>query len=74
MTNTPASTHPVVKSLLTYQDVAKILQVTDRTVWQLVKDGVLPAVRFGRIVRIDPEDLTVFIRKAKDGQGVRHAS
>ena len=74
MTNTPAPTHPGDNPLLTYQEAAKVLQVTDRTVWQLVKDGVLPAVRFGRIVRIDPEDLKTFIRKAKDGQGVRHAS
>ena len=51
--------------LLTYEDAAKILQVTDRTVWQLVKDRKLAAVRFGRSVRIDPADLQTFIEQAK---------
>ncbi len=54
-------------TLLTYQDVAKLLQVTDRTVWQLVKDGDLPALRFGGSVRIDPEDLRTFLKQAKQG-------
>lgn len=51
--------------LMTYQDAAKVLCVTDRTVWQLVKDGHLPAVRFGRSVRIDPADLREFINRSK---------
>ena len=51
--------------LLTYRDAAKLLHVTDRTVWQLVKDGALPAVRFRRTVRIDPADLQSFIDRAK---------
>ena len=51
--------------LLTYPEVAKLLHVTDRTVWQLVKDGKLRAVRFGRSVRVDPVDLRAFIEQAK---------
>lgn len=58
--------------LLTYQDAAKQLRVTDRTIWQLVKDGKLPAVKFGRSVRIEPADLRAFIQRAK-GQGVGNA-
>lgn len=53
--------------LLTYRQAAKVLGVTDRTVWTLVNDGTLPAVRFGRSVRIDPADLRTFIERAKDG-------
>ena len=67
MTNAP-------NALLTYQEAAELLGVSDRTIWALVSRKQLAAVRFGRIVRIDPEDLKVFIRKAKDGQGVSHAS
>ena len=67
MTNAP-------NALLTYQEAAELLGVSDRTIWALVSRKQLAAVRFGRIVRIDPEDLKVFIRKAKDGQGVDHAS
>ena len=67
MTNAP-------NALLTYQEAAELLGVSDRTIWALVSRKQLAAVRFGRIVRIDPEDLKVFIRKAKDGQGVSHVS
>ena len=74
MTNTPASTHPVVKPLLTYREAGEILGVTERTIFRLVQDGEIPNVKFGRSVRIDPDDLCVFIKKAKDGQGRKHAN
>ena len=59
----PATTD--APTLLTYKQAAEILQVSDRTVWQLVKDGQLRAVRFGRTVRIDRQDLDAFIEAAK---------
>jgi len=57
--------------LLTYREAAKLLGVTDRTVWQLVKDGKLQNVKFGRSVRIDPVDLKTFVEQAKC-RGVDH--
>ena len=51
--------------LLTYRQAAEILGVTDRTIWTLVDQGKLPAVRFGRSVRIDPADLRGLINSAK---------
>jgi len=51
--------------LLTYRQAAEILGVTDRTIWTLVDQGKLPAVRFGRSVRIDPDDLRGLINSAK---------
>lgn len=74
MTKSAATTSSVgqgsngAAALLTYREVGKILNVTDRTVWQLVKDGKLQAVRFGRTVRIDPADLRAFIERAKQGR------
>ena len=60
--------HPAtVERLLTYDGAAKALGVSDRTVWALVDRGDLPAVRFGRSVRIDPADLQAFIERAKEG-------
>lgn len=56
---------PPVDPLLTYREAAGVLGVTDRTVWTLVDRGDLPAVRFGRSVRIDPADLRAFINSAK---------
>lgn len=55
----------VVERLLTYKQAGQLLGVTDRTVWTLVNAGELPAVRFGRSVRIDPADLRAFIENAK---------
>ena len=69
--NTPT---PNIHKLLSYQEAAELLGVSDRTIWALVRRKQLTSVRFGRIVRIDPEDLKVFIRKAKDSQEVSHAS
>ena len=65
MTNTPASTPPVVKPLLTYREAGKLLGVTERTIFRLVRDGEITNVKFGRSVRIDPDDLRRFIEKAK---------
>jgi excisionase family DNA binding protein len=55
----------VVKPLLTYREVAEVLGVTDRTVWELVRKGELRNVRVGRSVRIDPADLKQFIEDSK---------
>lgn len=51
--------------LLTYQQAADILQVSDRTIWAMVDRGEIRAVRFGRSVRIDLRDLDVFIQSSK---------
>ncbi len=53
---------------LTYKQAGELLQVSDRTVWSLVDRGELPAVRFGRTVRIDRRDLDAFIQRAKGGR------
>ena len=56
-------------ALLDYPRAAKRLGVSKRTLWTLVKNGSIPAVRFaGRTVRIDPVDLEAFIQRSKNGQ------
>lgn len=55
----------IVQPLLTYQEVAEILGVTDRTVWEFVRKGELLNVKIGRSVRIDPADLRQFIQDSK---------
>lgn len=71
--------HPPLDRLLTYREAGKTLGVTERTIWTLVDQGVLPAVRFGRSVRIDPADLRRFIDQSKSlratdaGKAVVHA-
>lgn len=49
-------------SLLTAQDVAKVLHVSVALAYRLITEGQLPGVRFGRTVRVRPEDLENFIQ------------
>ena len=58
---------PSIERLLSYEQAAKLLSVTGRTVWTLVDRGDLPAVRFGHSVRVDPADLRAFIDRSKQG-------
>jgi len=47
--------------LLTAAEVGEILHISLRSVRRLVKDGKLPIVRVGRLVRIRPEALAALI-------------
>ncbi|MBX3363154.1 MAG: helix-turn-helix domain-containing protein [Phycisphaeraceae bacterium] len=58
---------PGIKPLLTYRQAADVLGVTERSIRNYVKDGVLPAVRFCGNVRIDQSDLQAFIERNKRG-------
>jgi len=60
-----ATTTSFVEKLFTYKATAEVLGVTERTVFTLVATGQLPAVRFGRSVRIDPADLRAYIDRCK---------
>jgi len=60
--------------LLTARQAAKVLSISERTLWGLTKSGDIPAVRFGgRNVRYSPDDLREWIRrrsekKCEDGE------
>jgi excisionase family DNA binding protein len=55
----------VVGPLFTTQEVARLLRVSQRTVQDWIREGALPAIRYGRIIRIRQADLVAF------GEGVR---
>jgi excisionase family DNA binding protein len=57
MTTIPAKLSP----LLTIPEVAEHLKVDARTISRRIKDGKIRAYRFGRLVRVSPEDLASFI-------------
>jgi excisionase family DNA binding protein len=54
--------------LLTSRQAARMLAISERTLWSLTKDGQIPAVRFGRSVRYDPRDLNAWIQSAKNSR------
>ncbi len=45
--------------------IAKVLNVTDRTVRNWIYAGLLPAARFGLIYRIADVDFQAFVRRAR---------
>lgn len=56
------------KLLLRPPEAAETLAISERTLWTLTKEGILPCVRLGRLVRYDPEDLRRAIAERKGSQ------
>jgi excisionase family DNA binding protein len=51
---------PPVGQLYTTDEVAKLLRVSQRTVQVWIRDGMLTAVRYGRLLRVRQADLATF--------------
>lgn len=62
---TPKPSKPVTPEYLTMRDVAKLLKVSERTVYSFIKRDGLPFVRLGSSVRFDPQDLPKWIESRK---------
>jgi len=58
---------PKTNTLLTAADVAKRLKISNAKAYQMIRDGDLPSIRFGRTTRVRPEDLENLI----SGQSTR---
>ncbi len=59
----------VKDQLLTPSQVAERFQVTDRTVYQWLRDGQLVGHKLGRLWRIRPEDLEDFLDRTRVSAG-----
>lgn len=57
-----------MSELLTISEVAEALRCPRRSVYGLVRSGALIALRIGRRLRVDAEDLRTFVRDAKTTQ------
>jgi excisionase family DNA binding protein len=55
----------MIDNLMTYGEVAKILKVCERTVWNLVNSGTLKACKIASSVRIAKEDLQEYLLKSR---------
>lgn len=49
------------------RDVAKFTKLSERTIFTLTQDGVIPAVRLGRSVRYRPSAVMEALRKMESG-------
>ena len=56
---------------LTPQEVAESLQIGVRQVYKWIQDGDLPAVRLGRVYRVQPDDLQRFLLERKTARRSR---
>jgi excisionase family DNA binding protein len=54
--------------LLTCKDVAEILQTSLAKAYAMTKTGEIPSVRFGKLVRVHPDDLEGFISLNRVGK------
>lgn len=59
----PRSTEQGQKLAVTYREAAASLGVCERTVWGLVRDGELSAIRIGRSVRIPVQALQDYVQR-----------
>ncbi len=55
----------ISEPLLTGGETAKLLRVSEMTIYNLNKRGELPCVRIGRAVRYDPVDLRAYLERSK---------
>lgn len=57
------------KLLVTSKEAAALLSISERTLWTRTKLGQVKAIRIGRSVRYDIDDLREFIWRSKGEQG-----
>ena len=53
------------RQFLSLEEVAELLSVNYQLVYRLVRAGELPAVRLGRVYRVDRNDLDDFLERSK---------
>ena len=58
---------PQLRELMTVQDVAARLNLSDSTVYAMMRKGEIPAVKIGSQWRVDPARLDSWIDNADQG-------
>ena len=61
-------------NLITAIDVAKVLKISKALAYRLISQGQIPSVRFGKTVRVKPEDLDAFIELNLTGQNIKSSA
>jgi excisionase family DNA binding protein len=59
-TSTSVAEAPAIGTLYTTADVARLLHISQHTVQAWIRQGLLPAVRYGRVLRVRQADLVAF--------------
>lgn len=53
------------KEALDVHEVAELLKVSERHIYELAADGSFPAFRVGKAIRFDPQDVADWLRRKK---------
>jgi excisionase family DNA binding protein len=61
------STMPDFQAFLTTEEVLAYLKITPRTIYRLIRNGELPAVRIGRQWRFRRNDLDAWLERQRAG-------
>ena len=56
---------------LTADDVASLMKVSIKTVYSWCSKGYLPSIKFGRLVRINRDELSLRIEELKETSSTR---
>jgi excisionase family DNA binding protein len=71
--NCPACGRPLATAhgagYLSVAEVAELLAVDHKTVRRLIESGALPALRVGRVIRVDPVELARLSYPERQGPG-----
>jgi len=59
------------QQLLNSREAAKFLAISERSLWQLAKDGLILRVRMKKSVRFAKTDLIAFVNQQKERAGVK---
>ncbi len=59
------SSHDYTPLAVSMRDAARLLSVSERSVWSLVHSGKLPSIRIGRSVRIPMDALREYVGGAR---------
>ena len=54
---------------LSTADAAKRLGINTRTLYRFIDAGEIPAYKFGRVIRVQADDVETFIEKARVAPG-----
>ncbi len=54
--------------MLTAEEVASILAVSEKTVYRLAAKGIIPSFKQGRIVRFIPDDINSYIQQRREAK------
>jgi len=59
------------KTAMTVEEVATLFHVSERHIYKLVQDGILPHFKVGKAVRFDPDKIADWLEAASEGDAAK---